>query len=81
LLLPDGGKVFIILLFMERFNRSLKLFGIGVLIVLATLGVGIGGGAPVLPNRKKESTNEVRTELVEVKEDETKKKEEEDLKP
>jgi len=53
---------------MKRFKRTLKLFGIGLLIILASLGVGIGGAVTITSNRKKEETNEIKTELVEQKE-------------
>ena len=53
---------------MDRLKKAAKLFGIGLLIVLASFGIGIGGAVPITSKRKKEDTNEIRTELVEGKE-------------
>lgn len=53
---------------MDRLKKTVKLFGIGLLIVLASFGIGIGGAVPITTNRKKEDTNEIKTELVEGKE-------------
>lgn len=47
----------------------MRLFGLGLLIVLATLGVGISGGVPIAPNKKREDFTEDKIELVEGKND------------
>lgn len=57
---------------MQSFKKTMRLFGLGLLIVLATLGVGIGGGVPISTNKKREDSNEIKTELVEIKDDKTK---------
>ena len=46
--------------------------GLVLLMVLASVGIGITGAAPILPkNRESITDNIVKTELVETKEDET----------
>lgn len=52
---------------MHNLKKAMRLFGLGVLIVLATLGVGISGGVPIAPNKKREDFTEDKTELVEGK--------------
>ena len=56
---------------MKSFKKTMRLFGIALLIVLATFGVGIGGGVPSSPNKKGENLNEIKTEVVEIKDDKT----------
>jgi len=56
---------------MKRLKKMLRLAGLALLIILATCGIVIIGGAPVPPTRRKENTIEIRTELVENKERET----------
>ena len=57
---------------MKSFKKTLRLFGLVFLIVLATLGIGFVGGVPIPLSKKKEDTIELKTELIEDKEDETK---------
>ncbi len=57
---------------MKSFKKTLRLLGLVLLIVLATLGIGFVGGVPIPPSNKRENTIELKTELVEDKEDETK---------
>lgn len=52
---------------MKSLKKTIKLFGFLLLIILASVGVGIGGGAPVLPNSKKEDSIEIKAELPESK--------------
>lgn len=53
---------------MKKWKKALKLAGVICLIVLASLGVGLGGAAPILPkNRTRFIDTIVKTELVEVK--------------
>jgi hypothetical protein len=56
---------------MKSFKKALKLLGLVLLIVLASVGLGIGGGIPISPSNKKEDTIEIKVELVESKEDKT----------
>jgi hypothetical protein len=57
---------------MKSFKKTLRLLGLVLLIVLASLGIGFVGGIPIPPIKKREDTIELKTELVEDKEDETK---------
>lgn len=57
---------------MKSFKKILRLLGLILLIVLASLGIGFVGGVPIPPTKKRENTIEIKTELVEDKEDETK---------
>jgi len=50
---------------MNGIKRMLKLFGLACLIVLATVGIGIGGGAPILSTNKREERAEMKIELLE----------------
>jgi len=56
---------------MESFKRKLKLLGLVVLIVLASFGVGIGGGVPVPSSNKKDEIIEVNADLLESKQGKT----------
>jgi hypothetical protein len=49
---------------MKSFKRGLRLFGLGLLIILAVMGVGITG-AVFLNKKEQDYENEVKTELVE----------------
>jgi hypothetical protein len=49
---------------MKSFKRALRLFGLGLLIILAVMGVGITG-AVFLNKKEQDYENEVKTELVE----------------
>ncbi len=53
---------------MEKFQRAVRVFVIIVLIILATVGIGITGVAPPLPKSRKRGDNPVKIELVEEKE-------------
>lgn len=55
---------------MKNLKKTIKLFGFILLIILASVGVGIGGGAPVLPTGKKEDSIEIKVELPESKDNE-----------
>lgn len=51
----------------------MRLAALVFLIVLASVGIGLGGGgAPVLPINKRENTMELNIELVEQEEDQAK---------
>ncbi|MBA3680224.1 MAG: hypothetical protein H0W73_03415 [Bacteroidetes bacterium] len=65
---------------MDRLKKTVKLFGIGLLIVLASFGIGIGGAVPITSNRKKEDTNTIKTEIVEGKENKQETEEIKDIK-
>jgi hypothetical protein len=54
---------------MKKFKKLLKLAGLGVLIILAAMGIGIGGA--IFPSQKERyNDNGIKTELVEKKEEE-----------
>ncbi|MGK7392485.1 MAG: hypothetical protein ACNS60_19175 [Candidatus Cyclobacteriaceae bacterium M2_1C_046] len=57
---------------MKSFKKILRLLGLVLLIVLASIGVGFGAGVPIPASNKKEDTIEVTVELVESNEDKTK---------
>lgn len=57
---------------MKSFKKALKLLGLVLLIVLASVGLGIGGGIPIPPSNRKEDTIEVKVELVDSNEDKIK---------
>lgn len=50
----------------------MKLIGFALLIVLASVGIGLTGTPPVPVSRKKEDTIEVKTETNETQTDQTK---------
>lgn len=57
---------------MKSLKKIMRLLGLIILIILATVGIGIGGVAPVPLSSKKENTIEIKVELVESNEDKTK---------
>lgn len=57
---------------MKSFKKILRLLGLVLLIVLASVGLGIGGGIPIQPSNKKEDVIEIKVELVESNENKTK---------
>ncbi|AFD06380.1 hypothetical protein [Solitalea canadensis] len=56
---------------MQKLKKGLKLVGLSLLIIIACLGVGISGAAPVLPRNKENSVLEVTVELKENTEEES----------
>ena len=56
---------------MKNFKRLLKLSALVLLMVLATIGMGIAGPVPVSPNKRKDNDNGIKIELVEAKEEDT----------
>lgn len=51
---------------MKKFKKLIKIAGIICLIFLASMGVGLGGAAPILPkNRIRFIDTTAKTELVE----------------
>ncbi|MBE9600005.1 hypothetical protein [Pedobacter sp. MC2016-24] len=57
---------------MKRFKKTMKLIGFVLLIVLASVGIGVTGVPPVPVSRKKEDTIEVTTESTDTPAEETK---------
>lgn len=54
---------------MKKWQRALRLVLLIFLIVLASVGIGLTGAAPVLPkNRKRKPQMETKNELVEKEE-------------
>ena len=54
---------------MKDFKKTIRLFGLVVLIVLASLGIGICGGIPIPTSNRKEDSVKIKIEVVESKED------------
>lgn len=48
---------------MKKLLKAIKLFGYICLIVLASVGLGLGGAVPVAPTKRKEDGIEVKVEL------------------
>lgn len=57
---------------MKSFKKILRLSGLVLLIVLASVGIGFGGGVPIPTSHKREDATEINIELVESNEDQTK---------
>ncbi len=57
---------------MKRFKKTLRLLGFILLIVLASVGIGLGGGVPIPPANKKKDTIEIKVEMLESVDDKTK---------
>lgn len=52
---------------MKKLKKILRILSLILFIVLASVGVGIGGAAPVLPKSKeKNAGDEVKIELLDV---------------
>lgn len=49
---------------MTNFKRVLRIAALVLLILLATLGIGISGGIPLSSSGKKEDTIEVKSEQI-----------------
>jgi hypothetical protein len=56
---------------MKSFKKLLRLLGLVFLIVLASVGMSLGGGVPIPPSNKKEDYIEVTVELDESDEEQT----------
>jgi hypothetical protein len=54
---------------MKRFKRILRLTVFSFMMVLASIGMGITGPFPLIMNRRRED-EEIKIELVEVREEE-----------
>ncbi len=50
---------------MERFKNILKLSALALLIVLASVGIGMAGGVPIPSSNKRKDSTDLKIELVE----------------
>ena len=57
---------------MKLLKKTVKLLGITMLIVLASIGIGLGGGIPIPSSKKKEDFLEIKIELVDTNDDQKK---------
>jgi len=57
---------------MKLLKKTVKLFSISMLIVLASIGIGLGGGIPIQASKKKEDFLDIKIELVDSKENQKK---------
>ena len=57
---------------MERFKNILKLSALVLLIVLASVGIGMAGGVPIPSSNKRKDSTDLKIELVESDEVKTK---------
>jgi len=57
---------------MERFKNILKLSALALLIVLASVGIGMAGGVPIPSSNKRKDITDLKIELVESDEVKTK---------
>ncbi|MEX2344170.1 MAG: hypothetical protein WD604_01075 [Balneolaceae bacterium] len=55
---------------MKKVRKCLKILRLVLLILFASLGIGITGGIPILPVYKKEDDAEFKIELVKPENDE-----------
>jgi hypothetical protein len=62
---------------MRRLKKIIRVMALVIFIALASLGVGISGGVPIMHNNRRKLQNLVNTEKVEVREE---KENEEDFK-
>lgn len=58
---------------MKVFKKTVRLLGLFILIILASVGIAIGGGIPIPPGNKKEENIEVSIELEDDSNDNTQK--------
>lgn len=63
---------------METFKRNLRRLGFILLIVLASVGVGLSGGVPIKSSGRSKQESVIEVELVEEKEDGLEEKENEE---
>ncbi len=56
---------------MERFKNILKLSALALLIVLASVGIGMAGGVPIPSSNKRKDSTDLKIELVESNVDNT----------
>lgn len=65
---------------MKKFQKTIRLFSLILLVILASVGIGIGGAVPVNTNKKRENLIEIKTELVETKESKSELKTQKEIK-
>ena len=53
---------------MKRFKRICKLGGLMLLIILASVGIGLSGGIPVPAAKRKEEMNLVHAKMLKIEE-------------
>ena len=58
---------------MERFKKFIRISFFILLIVLASLGVGLSGGVPIPFSNKRRQEREIKIELIKEEKDENKK--------
>jgi hypothetical protein len=55
---------------MQRFKRTIRVLGLVLLMLLASMGVGLSGGVPLSRSSKENDLIEIRQELTDQKEEE-----------
>lgn len=65
---------------MKNFKKTLRLLGFGLLLVLATLGVGLGG-TPLIQTKRRDDGQKADIELVERLSDASETDDAKDIKP
>lgn len=55
---------------MEKFKKTARLLCMVIVIILASIGIGISGGIPIIPIHKKLDIITAKIELVEPREEE-----------
>ena len=56
---------------MEKIKRFIKILGLVVLMFLASIGIGLVGGIPIMPSNKRDNTIQIKTEVEESSDDES----------
>lgn len=65
---------------MKKFQKIFHLFSLILLVILASVGIGISGAVPISTNKKRENLIEIKTELLDTTQKKPKQKTQKEIK-
>ncbi len=65
---------------MQKIQKTFRLFSLILLVILASVGIGISGAVPINSNKKGENLVEIKTELLDTTQNKSEQKTQKEIK-
>ncbi|MES2836682.1 MAG: hypothetical protein V4667_04095 [Bacteroidota bacterium] len=65
---------------MKKFQKKFRLFSLILLVIVASVGIGIAGAIPISTNKKRENLIEIKTELLDTTQKKSEQKTQKEIK-